>query len=144
MEALVTSAILAAALVPLYLAQGTALTRVRASRSNVFAAATAGEIAEQLRIAPFASLPTGAPWKFRLDAAAGRTLLVPGPARLPVLLGATPLEAQVTVAVEPLSPPDLLARLVITLEWTEGEPKIARAHRHVELIENRLGVSDAP
>ena len=143
-EVLVAAAILAAALVPLFLMQGTALIRVRTSRSTVHAAALAGELAEQIRLLPFAALPTAAPLRFTVRPDSGQPEILPGPEKIPLVLGRYPMEAQVTLALEPLTPPDVLARLTITVDWSEGEPKIARSHRHVELVENRLGAADAP
>ena len=143
-EVLIASGILAAALVPLFLMQGTALSRVRGSRSEIFATAIAGELAEQVRLLPFAALPSAQPFKFKIDAPAGRTVTLPGASAVPMLVGKCPLDGEITIAVEPLDPPDLLARVTITVDWTEGEPKVARQHQHVELVENRLGASDAP
>ena len=143
-EVLIATGILAGALVPLFLMQGTALLRVRASRSTVYASALASELAEQVRLVPFAQLPTAAPLSFRVPPDSGAPVYLPGPARVPLVVGRYPVDAQVTLALEPLTPPDLLARLTITVQWTEGEPKVTRTHVHVELVENRTGVADVP
>lgn len=143
-EVLVAAAILAGALVPLFLMQGTALLRVRASRANVHAGALAGELAEQVRLIPFSALPTTEPLRFRVGPDSGIPVILAGPGRIPLVLGRYPMDAQVTLALEPLAPPGLLARLTITVGWSEGEPRIARSHRHVELVENRMGAADAP
>lgn len=139
-ELLIAAGILAAALVPLFLMQGTALMRVRASRSQVYANALANEIAEQLRLVPFSSLPTAAPLLVRVAPDSGAPATLSSGAVL--ALGRYPLESQVTLLVEPLAPPELLARLTITVAWTED--KVAREHKHVELLENRMGATDAP
>lgn len=139
-ELLIAAGILAAALVPLFLMQGTALMRVRASRSQVYANALANELAEQLRLVPFSSLPTAAPVQLRVAPDSGAPATLSSGAVLAV--GRYPLESQVTLLVEPLTPPELLARLTITVAWTED--KVAREHKHVELLENRLGATDAP
>lgn len=139
-ELLIAAGILAGALVPLFLMQGTALIRVKASRAQVFANALSCELAEQLRLVPFASLPTAAPMQFRVAPDSGAPVTLASGA--PLVVGRYPVDAQVTLTVEPLQPPELLARLTITVAWTED--KVAREHKHVELVENRMGATDAP
>lgn len=143
-EVLIAAGILAGALVPLFLMQGTTLIRVRASRSTVHATALACELAEQVRLIPFSALPTTEPLKVTVPAQSAAPILLPGAARIPLAVGRYPVEMKVDLAVEPLTPPELLARVTVTVEWTEGEPRVTQTYRHVELIENRLGVVDAP
>lgn len=137
-EILVATALLGLALGPLMMMQSTALGRARTSRSDLLATALAAELADQLRLAPLDALPVVDPIEMRVGSGTPTAVVVGG---LPLVIGAYPFDATVQIKAQLLDPPDLLARLVITVRWTDGPTVPSSEHRHVELVENRRSVA---
>ena len=127
--------VLAVAVAPLFVMQSTSVEQARASLPRVFASALAGELADQLRTLPFGMLPTQKAFVFAYPSPEVR---LPGDPSVPLAVGKYPFTAQVSIAVEPLTPPDVLARLTVTVSWTEPGQR-AQEYRQVELVENRTG-----
>lgn len=139
-EILIASAILGISLVPLFLMQSAALGGARSSRPALMATAVAAEVADQLRTLPFSCLPTAQPLEFQVgerSPVSTQPVCLPGPACIPLALGAYPFDARVSVQVELLEPAQRLARLTVAVAWKGDGGGAGNEYRHVELIDNR-------
>jgi hypothetical protein len=119
-EALVATVILAMGLLPLFTTLQGAIGQVKVSRPQFLASVVAGEILDQLRLAPFASLPFGPARALFIRIAANQpppAVFVDAARKIPLVLGTYPVDLDVTVLVEPLSPPDALALVALTVTY---------------------------
>lgn len=132
---MVSTAILALVLSPLFIMQSTSLHQARSSIQSFYGSALARELADQLRLLPFSNLPIQDPLEFEINPESETPIILPG--SIPLLIGSYPFSAKISILLEPLDPPDMLGRVSILVRWEEGLTRMQKEHRHVELIENR-------
>lgn len=143
LEIVFATCILGLGMVPLLLLFEGSLGRVRVTRPDLIASTLSGEILDQMRLVPFADLPFGPgnAITFKLDAGKPPPAVNADlPGRIPLLLGVYPLTMNVTILVEPSTPPDLLARITVSITWDRDPrtPADPAAMVRSEWMENRL------
>ena len=127
LEIVLASAILTLGLMPLIVLFSGSLGRVKVSRPDFVASALAGEVIEQMRLVPFTQLKMGPGNEVVASLTAGQ----PPPAvfadaanKIPLALGTYPTNFLVKILVEPMTPPELLARITVTVTYDRSSAQV--------------------
>jgi hypothetical protein len=148
LELLIASTILLMSLVPLFELFGGSITRAELSRQELMARCLAGEAIAQMRLVPFRALPMDQ--EIVIACGPGRPAtgnFADRNSRIPMVLGSYPVKLTLRIFVEPLDPPDLLARIAVNVSAPADGGAAAstvRAVSLVELVENRVGGGETP
>ena len=143
LEVVIASVILTIGLMPLIVLFSGSLGRVKVSRPDFVAGALAGEVMEQMRLVPFNQLRMGPDQQINVDLVAGQ----PAPAltcdvagRIPLVLGTYPASFNVKILVEPMTPPELLARITVTVTYDRSSNTVTDTGTMVlsEWVESRV------
>ena len=143
LEIVIASVVLTIGLMPLIVLFSGSLGRVKVSRPDFVAGALAGEVMEQMRLVPFSQLRMGPDQMINLDLLAGQ----PAPAatadlqaKIPLVLGTYPAKFNVKILAEPMTPPELLARITVTVTYDRSSATVTDTGTVVlsEWVESRV------
>jgi hypothetical protein len=146
LEVIIAGFVLTVCIVPLFALFQTSLGRVKISRPELVAGILAGEVMDQMRLVPYASLPMGTSTTIAIDAGqppVGRFIDPEG--KIPLLLGTYPASLKLEIATAPISRQLAGVRVVVTFDKAPpGQPPSPEKFELTEYVADRLARGDAP